>query len=126
MTEREASYTVAGAGRASPVLMPGWDCRCARCGHEWVSRCACPTVDGGSLAIGPHSRGGLWSAGQVPELQRPELVASGWTSRPGGAESTAAGGNRAKGWAGCGAGYGGEACEGAACGYWAAGREVGL
>src|SRR5512147_913712 len=42
MTEQRAAYAVAGEGRASPILLPGYDCRCARCGREWVARCECP------------------------------------------------------------------------------------
>lgn len=40
-----------GASVPIPVLLSGWACCCARCGHTWLSRCECLHAQ----AIGPEA-----------------------------------------------------------------------
>jgi hypothetical protein len=64
----------ARAAAVVPVLLPGYACHCARCGHAWMSHCDCltPTTCDDDLSFSIHART------CAPPRRCPRCKAPGW------------------------------------------------
>lgn len=72
-----------GICKPVPIMQSGWACECARCPHQWVSRCECVHVQMGKEPAekqhGPECRTPVKCPNcQDPNWQRPKKVPVAW------------------------------------------------